>query len=86
MTSGFLKSLVSTGSKSIPRPMDRLTDRELEVLGLIGRGRTTREIAENLKLGVATVDTYRARIKEKMNFRNANELQHYAIRWVQERE
>jgi DNA-binding NarL/FixJ family response regulator len=86
MTSGFLKSLATSGVKSIPRPVDRLTDRELEVLNLIGRGRTTREIAETLKLGVATVDTYRARIKEKMNFRNANELQHYAIRWVRERE
>jgi DNA-binding NarL/FixJ family response regulator len=86
MTSGFLKSLTTSGIKSIPRPIDRLTDRELEVLGLIGRGRTTREIAEALKLGVATVDTYRARIKEKMNFRNANELQHFAIRWVRERE
>jgi DNA-binding CsgD family transcriptional regulator len=35
---------------------------------------------------VATVDTYRARIKEKMNFRNAMELQHFAIRWLSERE
>jgi DNA-binding CsgD family transcriptional regulator len=53
---------------------------------LIGRGRASREIAEVLKLGVATVDTYRARIKEKMNFRNATELQHFAIRWLSERE
>src|SRR5580693_1863625 len=40
MTSGFLKSLTTSGVKSIPRPVDRLTDRELEVLNLIGRGRT----------------------------------------------
>jgi DNA-binding CsgD family transcriptional regulator len=53
---------------------------------LIGLGRTTREIAAALELGVATVDTYRARIKDKMSFRNAVELQHYAIRWVRERE
>jgi DNA-binding NarL/FixJ family response regulator len=86
MTSGFLKSLASTGAKSVARPLDRLTDRELQVLDLIGRGRTSREIAEVLKLGVATVDTYRARIKEKMNFRNAMELQHFAIRWLSERE
>jgi DNA-binding NarL/FixJ family response regulator len=86
MTSGFLKTLATSGVKSIPRPVDRLTDRELEVLDLIGRGRTTREIAEALKLGVATVDTYRARIKEKMNFRNANELQHFAIRRIREQE
>jgi len=58
----------------------------LEVLELIGSGHTTREIAETLKLGVATVDTYRARIKEKMNFQKGTELQHYAIRWIRERE
>jgi DNA-binding NarL/FixJ family response regulator len=86
MTLGFLKSLTSTEVKSISRPVDRLTDRELEVLELIGRGHTTRQIADTLQLVVATVDTYRARIKEKMNFRNATELQHFAIRWVRERE
>jgi len=85
MTSVFLRSF-TTGGKSTPRPLDRLTDRELEVLELIGRGHTTRQIAETLKLGVATVDTHRARIKEKMNFRTATELQHFAIRWVRERE
>jgi len=86
MTSGFLKSLTSAGVKTISRAIDRLTDRELEVLDLIGRGQTTRQIADKLQLGIATVDTYRARIKEKMNFRNAAELQHFAIRWVRERE
>jgi DNA-binding NarL/FixJ family response regulator len=86
MTFGFLKSLTATGVKSISRSVDRLTDRELEVLDLIGRGHTTRQIADTLQLGVATVDTYRARIKEKLNFRNAAELQHFAIRWVRERE
>jgi DNA-binding NarL/FixJ family response regulator len=86
MTSGFLKTLTSTGVKNTARAVDRLTDRELEVLDLIGRGQTTRQVADKLRLGVATVDTYRARIKEKMNFRNAAELQHFAIRWVRERE
>ena len=86
MTTSFLKSLTSAGVKSLSRPVDRLTDRELEVLELIGSGHTTREIAETLKVGVATVDTYRARIKEKMNFQKGTELQHYAVRWIRERE
>jgi DNA-binding NarL/FixJ family response regulator len=86
MTSAFLKSLTGAGVKNMLRPLDRLTNRELEVLDLIGRGYTTRQIAESLDLGVATVDTYRARIKEKMDFRNAVELQHFAIRWVRDRE
>ena len=85
LTSAFLKSLTA-GLKSTSQPLDRLTDRELEILELIGRGRATRQIAEALQLGVATVDTYRARIKEKMNFRTGTELQHFAIRWVRDRE
>jgi DNA-binding NarL/FixJ family response regulator len=85
MTSVFLRGLTS-GMKSSAAPLDRLTDRELEVLELIGRGHTTRQIAETLRLGVATVDTYRARIKEKMNLRTSTELQHFAVRWVRERE
>jgi DNA-binding NarL/FixJ family response regulator len=86
MTTVFLKSLSTVGTKSVARSLDRLTDRELQVLEFVGRGYTTRAIADALKLGVATVDTYRARIKEKMNFRNAVELQHFAIRWVRDRE
>ena len=86
MTAGVLRTLPGGGVTTVPKPIDRLTDREMEVLELIGRGRTTREIAAALQLGVATVDTYRARIKEKMNFRNAVELQHFAIRWLRERE
>jgi DNA-binding NarL/FixJ family response regulator len=60
----------------------QLTDRELEVFELIGRGRTTREISGCLHLGVSTVDTYRARIKTKLNLDNASQLSHEAIRWV----
>ena len=86
MTLTFLKGLTTSGDRVSPHSVDRLTDRELQVLDLIGRGRTSKEIAEVLKLGLTTVDTYRARIKQKMNFRNAMELQLFAIRWVSERE
>ena len=61
-----------------------LTDRELEVFELIGRGRTTREISNELHLGVSTVDTYRARIKTKLHLENSSQLCHEAIRWVSE--
>ena len=85
LTSAFLKGLTG-GLKGTSQPLDRLTDRELEILELIGRGHATRRIAEALRLGMATVDTYRARIKEKMNFRSGTELQHFAIRWVRDHE
>jgi DNA-binding NarL/FixJ family response regulator len=86
MTSGLLKSLTNTEVKTISGSLDCLTDRELEVLEWIGRGHTVREIADTLQVGVATIDTYRAKIKEKMNLRNETELQHVAIRRVRERE
>ena len=68
------------------RPVERLSDRELVVLEMIGRGSNARAIAESLGVGVPTVETYRARIKEKMNLQNAFELQNFAIRWLRERE
>ena len=75
-----------TGS-DLPGPLiDRLANRELEVFELIGRGLTTREIGEQLGLGVATVDTYRTRIKEKLNLENSSRLRLEATRWVQQRE
>ena len=74
---------LSTG----PRPaagLGQLTDRELEVFQLIGQGRGTREICSRLGLGASTVDTYRARIKEKLRLENGSQLTHEAIRWVNE--
>jgi len=64
-------------------PIDRLADRELEVFDLIGRGLTTSQIAKQLGLGVTTVDTYQARIKEKLNLENGARLRLEASRWVQ---
>lgn len=87
MVSNVLHKFAPGGSKSIkPRTIDRLSDRELVVLEMIGRGQTSRVIAETLDLSIATVDTYRARIKEKLNLQNAFELQHFAIQWLRERE
>jgi DNA-binding NarL/FixJ family response regulator len=85
MRSFFLKRIITTGVKSVGREIDRLAARELDVLALSGRGRTTREIAAVLQLSIATVGTYRARIKEKMKFRNTEEFHHFATRWVLQR-
>jgi len=86
MVSNVLHKFAPSGMKSIkPRSVDRLSDRELVVLEMIGHGQTSRAIAESLELSIATVDTYRARIKEKLNIQNAFELQHFAIQWLRER-
>ena len=63
-------------------PIDYLSDRELEVFRLIGSGRGTRQIAEQLHLSVKTVETYRAHIKEKLNLASATELMRAAVQWV----
>jgi DNA-binding NarL/FixJ family response regulator len=64
-------------------PVDSLSDRELEVFQLIGRGYATRQIAEELHLSVKTVETYRERIKDKLQLDHANELVQHAINWFQ---
>lgn len=61
------------------RPHERLSDREFEVLRMIGSGKTVSEIASVLDLSVKTVSTYRARIMEKMSMRTNAELTHYAV-------
>ena len=62
------------------RPHERLSDREYQVLRMIGSGKTVSEIAAELTLSVKTVSTYRARLLEKMDLRTNAELTHYVVR------
>ncbi len=64
-------------------PLEILSDRELEVFELTGRGFGTRDIAEKLHLSVKTVESYRARIKIKLNLGSAAELMQHAVQWVE---
>jgi len=61
---------------------DELSDRELEVLELIGKGREVREIAKELHLSPKTVETHRAHIKEKLNLANARQVTRFAVQWM----
>jgi DNA-binding NarL/FixJ family response regulator len=61
--------------------MELLTDRELQVFELMGLGQSTREMANSLNIDPSTVDTYAARIKEKLNLKSRLELLQYAIRF-----
>jgi DNA-binding NarL/FixJ family response regulator len=67
-----------------PSGVDLLSAREIEVFQLVGRGLNSREIAGQLNLGSTTVDSYRARIKEKLGIKNAAELYQRAAQWVAE--
>ncbi|MDQ8179466.1 response regulator transcription factor [Pelagicoccus sp. SDUM812005] len=81
-----LHQIVNGPSNSSASPVDRLTDRELEVVQLIGRGLSTREIAESLHLSVKTIESHRAHVKEKLNLRNATELVQFSVQWVDQQE
>ena len=63
-------------------PVDKLSDRELEVLQLLGKGFGTREVADELHLSIKTIETHRAHIKEKLGFKDAGEMVRFAIDWV----
>jgi DNA-binding NarL/FixJ family response regulator len=63
--------------------LDQLTDLELEVLELVGRGRPRAEIARELKLGASIVSAQCLQIRKKMRFRTASELLRYAVCWVE---
>jgi DNA-binding NarL/FixJ family response regulator len=64
-------------------PVEGLSDRELQVFELLGQGRTSRQIAAHLGVDVKTVQTYNARIKEKLRLADATELLQHAILWQQ---
>lgn len=67
-------------------PINRLTDREFEVFSLLGHGKGTRQIAEQLYVSAKTVETYRLRIKEKLKIETNSELLRYAFQWVNEQD
>lgn len=65
-------------------PLEELSNRELETFQLIGRGMTTKEVARRMKLSPKTVETYRARLKDKLGVETMPELTRYAAQWVLE--
>jgi DNA-binding NarL/FixJ family response regulator len=74
------------GKKDEPvSPVDQLSDRELEVFQMLGAGKSSRQIAQDLNLTIPTIHSFRNRIKEKLQFANSTELTLHAMQWVQER-
>jgi DNA-binding NarL/FixJ family response regulator len=64
-------------------PTDKLSDRELEILELIGKGHDVHEIARALHISTKTVETHRAHIKEKLNLKNARQVTRFAVQWLE---
>jgi DNA-binding NarL/FixJ family response regulator len=81
MAQFMLSRMATKPSAAAVSGIDSLSDRELEVLRLIGQGKSTRQIAELLHLSVKTIETHRENIKQKLKLKNASQLVQYAVRF-----
>ena len=86
VSSRIMQGMVGGSGGSQRSPIERFSDRELEVFRKIGRGATTKEIAAELHLSVKTIETYYAHIKEKLRLRSQRELVQHAIQWIMQNE
>lgn len=82
MASRLLGKMVGGASPAASSPLERLSDRELEVFELLGNGMGTRQIAEKLCVSIKTIESHREHIKEKLNLKNATELVQHATQWA----
>jgi DNA-binding NarL/FixJ family response regulator len=73
--------MVGRPAQAVPATPETLSDRELDVFRRLGEGHSTRRIADDLRLSVKTVQTYYARIREKLGLADAAELMRAAVRW-----
>ena len=81
----IISRLTTPGGAIAVSPAEALADRELQVFELTGRGLNTREIGSRLNIAAKTVETYRARIRNKLNLEDRNELLRSAISWAHKR-
>lgn len=82
----MIQKFASGGAYISANPIDRLSNRELQILHMIGRGLSTRQAAEALNLSVKTVESHRQRIKRKLNLSTGSQLVQYAVNWFSGRE
>ncbi len=85
IASRMLEQVSGQRGKQGAAGIETLTDRELEVLAMIGNGTPTKNIAEKLKISTRTVEAHRAHIKEKLNLTDGPALVRYAVQWVETR-
>jgi DNA-binding NarL/FixJ family response regulator len=78
----LIYKIISSPENESGSPVDMLSDRELEVLQLIGKGTSTGGIASELHLSIKTIETHRARIKEKLGFHDGAEMVRFAVEWA----
>jgi len=84
MSAGMLNRMVRGDADQPRTPIETLSDRELEVFRMLGQGKPTRQIAEELDLTIATINSFRNRIKEKLQLKSSTELLLHAAQWVRD--
>lgn len=82
--SKMIMKMASGNASKSDNPLDLLSDRELEVFELTGKGLSTKDIGSKLHISVKTVESHRANIKDKLQLETANELMRHAVRWVED--
>jgi DNA-binding NarL/FixJ family response regulator len=83
MSARILENISGKKPRGSTSPIEKLSDREFEVFQLIGQGKSTRDIAEQLHLSSKTVDVHRSHIKEKLELRDSTALIRHAVRWIE---
>jgi len=83
MSSSVISKFMRGETDKPTSPLEILSDRELEVFRMLGQGKGTRQIAQDLGLTIPTIQSFRNRIKEKLHLKTAPELVLHAINWVQ---
>ncbi|MCO6414131.1 MAG: response regulator transcription factor [Thiogranum sp.] len=86
MTEVLLRNATGVRERQTTSSIESLSNRELEVFELIGRGLSTCKIAEKLHLSIKTIETHRANIKKKLGLGNGNELALKAMQWTLEQQ
>jgi len=86
MATSLLAKVMRRDSGTKETPLQQLSDRELEVFRMLGEGKGARQIAQELNLSVATINSFRARIREKLRLKNSTELLLQANNWVREQQ
>lgn len=81
----MIERFAASGVRHRSDPIERLSNRELQVLNLIGRGKGTRQIAGDLNLSVKTVESHRQRIKKKLSLATSPQLVQFAVNWYSTR-
>lgn len=84
MASSVISKVMHGADEVAPSPLEKLSDRELEVFQMLGQGKSARQIAEDMNVTIPTVNSFRNRIKEKLQLKSSTEVMLHAIHWSRE--